>query len=196
MTDSQRTRAGGKRERLVGAASELLHQNGVARTSLAKVAAAADVPLGNVYYYFKTKDELVRAVIAAHAEAIRTELASLERQYPFPLDRLKAFARSLARSGADVSRHGCPHGTLCSELGKHEDGLDTAAAALMGEYVDWAGEQFRLLGKQEEARDLALTLVSVFQGASLLTHTFRDPDVMRGQAEQLERWLVTVAQPL
>ncbi|MBN0047618.1 TetR/AcrR family transcriptional regulator [Streptomyces actuosus] len=194
MTDSQRTRAGGKQERLVRAASELLHENGVARTSLAKVAAAADVPLGNVYYYFKTKDELVQAVIAAHAEAIRAELAGLERQHPLPLDRLKAFARSLTRSGAHVSRYGCPHGTLCSELGKREDGPGAAAAALMGEYVDWAQDQFRLLG-QQDARDLALTLVSVFQGASLLAHTFRDPDVMRGQAEQLERWLDMVGQP-
>jgi TetR/AcrR family transcriptional regulator, transcriptional repressor for nem operon len=30
---------------------------GVERTTLADVAQAADVPVGNVYYYFKTKDE-------------------------------------------------------------------------------------------------------------------------------------------
>jgi AcrR family transcriptional regulator len=57
----------GKRERLVAGASKLLHHNGVAASSLAEIAQAADVPLGNVYYYFKSKDELIRAVLAETA---------------------------------------------------------------------------------------------------------------------------------
>jgi len=43
------------------------------------IAQAADVPVGNVYYYFKTKDELVQAVIDAHAQDIQTMLASFDR---------------------------------------------------------------------------------------------------------------------
>ena len=72
MTDSvpapaAATRRPGNRERLVTAAVQLLHQQGIERTTLADIAKAADVPPGNVYYYFKTRDELVRAVIAARA---------------------------------------------------------------------------------------------------------------------------------
>jgi AcrR family transcriptional regulator len=40
----------GKRERLVAAASELIYRRGVARTTLADIAQAADVPVGNVYF--------------------------------------------------------------------------------------------------------------------------------------------------
>jgi len=40
----------GKRERLVTAAQELVYRQGVARTTLADIASAADVPVGNVYY--------------------------------------------------------------------------------------------------------------------------------------------------
>jgi TetR/AcrR family transcriptional regulator, transcriptional repressor for nem operon len=111
MTDSTRTHRASKRERLVGSANDLLHRNGVARTTLADVANAADVPLGNVYYYFKTKDELVQAVIDAHADAIRAMLDSLQR-HRSPRARLKAFARSIAQTGQDAARSGCPHGTL------------------------------------------------------------------------------------
>jgi hypothetical protein len=57
----------GKRERLVAAAKQMLHEHGVERTTLADIAAAADVPLGNVYNYFKTKDALVAAVIDTSA---------------------------------------------------------------------------------------------------------------------------------
>jgi TetR/AcrR family transcriptional repressor of nem operon len=48
-----RSRTRGKRERLVAAATKMLHEQGVEKTTLADTAAAA-VPLGNVYYYFKT----------------------------------------------------------------------------------------------------------------------------------------------
>src|SRR6516165_3905370 len=49
----------GKRDRLIAAAVLLLHRHGVERTTLADIAKAADVPVGNVYYYFKTKDEVI-----------------------------------------------------------------------------------------------------------------------------------------
>ncbi len=40
------------------AAKLLLHEHGLRRTTLADVASRADVALGNIYYYFKTKDSL------------------------------------------------------------------------------------------------------------------------------------------
>lgn len=191
MTDSTGTHRGGKRERLVASASDLLHRNGVARTTLADVANAAEVPLGNVYYYFKTKDELVQAVIDAHADAIRAMLGSFER-HRSPRARLKAFARSIAQTGQDAARSGCPHGTLCSELDKREDGLDRTAATLMALYTDWAEEQFQRMGRKDP-RDLAIALIAAFQGASLLTNTFRDPAIMTSQARGLQRWIDTLA---
>ena len=191
MTDSTGTHRGGKRERLVASAGDLLHRNGVARTTLADVANAAEVPLGNVYYYFKTKDELVQAVIDAHADAIRAMLGSFER-HRSPRARLKAFARSIAQTGQDAARSGCPHGTLCSELDKREDGLDRTAATLMALYTDWAEEQFQRMGRKDP-RDLAIALIAAFQGASLLTNTFRDPAIMTSQARGLQRWIDTLA---
>jgi TetR/AcrR family transcriptional regulator, transcriptional repressor for nem operon len=191
MTNSHRTQHGDKRARLVASASGLLHRNGVARTTLADIAKDADVPLGNVYYYFKTKDELIQAVIDAHAEHIRAALDVFEQQ-PTPHARLAAFARSLAGTGEYAARSGCPHGTLCSELDKRDDGMDRAAATLMSLYTDWAEEQFRQIGRND-ARDLATTLIAMSQGASLLANTFRDPDLMRRQAHQIERWIDTLA---
>ena len=45
-----------KRARLIETAMKLAYQHGFRDTSLADIAEAAHVPLGNVYYYFKTKD--------------------------------------------------------------------------------------------------------------------------------------------
>src|ERR1700758_227704 len=52
-----------KRSRLVSAAVGLAYQNGFGATSLADIAREAEVPLGNVYYYFKTKDEIGEAIV-------------------------------------------------------------------------------------------------------------------------------------
>src|SRR5258708_4700142 len=52
-----------KRSRLVSAAVSLAYQNGFGATSLADIAREAEVPLGNVYYYFKTKDDIGDAIV-------------------------------------------------------------------------------------------------------------------------------------
>src|ERR687887_394281 len=78
MTNSV-TRTAGKRDRLVESATALFHEQGVQRTTLAEVAERAEVPLGNVYYYFKTKDELVGAVLAGYQEQAATLIDTFER---------------------------------------------------------------------------------------------------------------------
>src|SRR6202171_4334395 len=52
-----------KRSRLGSAAVGSAYQNGFEATSLADIAREAKVPLGNVYHYFKTKDEIGEAIV-------------------------------------------------------------------------------------------------------------------------------------
>ena len=190
MSDSLGNR-GGKRERLIQSAQLLVHQQGVQRTTLAQVAANAQVPVGNVYYYFRTKDELVAAVIATYDDEMRAMLAMLERR-PEPADRLKALTRHWADMGEISARYGCPMGSLCSELDKADGALDRDAERIMAIVVDWAEEQFRQMG-QREPRDLAIALFSSVQGSALLANTFRDPGIVVRQARRLEDWIDSMA---
>ena len=77
----------GKRQRLITAASQLLHQQGVEKTTLADIAQTADVPAGNVYYYFKTKDDIIAAVIEAHVQQAKAALASIDSGHRSPKSR-------------------------------------------------------------------------------------------------------------
>jgi AcrR family transcriptional regulator len=181
----------GKRDRLVAGARQVLHEQGVEKTTLADIAQAAQVPAGNVYYYFKTKDELVQAAIDAHAQDIQTMLASFDR-HRSPKARLKSLVRALTDQRELAARYGCPQGTLCSELNKRDDGLDRAAAQLMELSIDWAERQFRSMGRRD-ARDLAVAMIAAYQGISLLTNTFRDPELMLREARRLERWIDSLA---
>src|SRR6516165_6500617 len=95
----------GKRERLVAAAVQLLHQQGIEGTTLADIAHEADVPAGNVYYYFKTKDEVIAAVVDAHIRQVKDTLASIDARHRSPKARLKALVRELADQSEAVARY-------------------------------------------------------------------------------------------
>uniref|UniRef100_A0AAU2JMN1 TetR/AcrR family transcriptional regulator n=1 Tax=Streptomyces sp. NBC_00049 TaxID=2903617 RepID=A0AAU2JMN1_9ACTN len=192
MTDSKKVRrTSGKRERLAAAAAQVLHEQGIAQTTLADIAQAADVPVGNVYYYFKTKDQLVEAAIDAHAQTLRGLIDALDR-LPTPQDRLKALLAGWVEQRELTAQYGCPTGTLASELDKRADGLDEAIAKVMQVLLDWSEEQFRSMGRAD-ARELAVALIAAYQGISLLTNTFRDPDLMTTEARRLERWIDSLA---
>ncbi len=198
MTDSIATDAGerleqrpGKRARLIAGACEVLHAQGVEKTTLAEIAQAADVPVGNVYYYFKTKDELIEAAIGAHTQEVRTTLAALEH-HRTPRARLKAFVRMLVAEREATARYGCPQGSLCSELDKRDDGLEQACADMMRLPIEWAEAQFEAMGRRD-ARDLAVALIAAYQGIALLTNTFRDPELMSREGRRLERWIDSLA---
>jgi TetR/AcrR family transcriptional regulator, transcriptional repressor for nem operon len=195
MTDSAVAGApAGKRERLVAAACRVLYEQGVERTTLADIALAADVPVGNVYYYFKTKDQLVEAAINAHGNDLRAMLSALDRRRT-PQARLKGLIGALVEQRELAARYGCPFGTLACELDKRPDGLDRTAADVLGILADWAEQQFRSMGfgDQAEARDLAIALIASYQGISLLTNTFRDPELMVREGRRLERWIDSLA---
>jgi AcrR family transcriptional regulator len=178
----------GKRERLVAAAVELLHQQGIERTTLADIAKAADVPAGNVYYYFKTKNEIIAAVIDAHVQQTRATLASIESHHRSPKSRLKNLVSEFVSQREIIVHYGCPYGSLCSELDKRVDESGAAGAELMRVPIEWAEKQFRLLGR-DDAHDLAVNLLATYEGSALLANTLRDPDILSRQARRLDRWI-------
>ncbi|MBI3606932.1 MAG: TetR/AcrR family transcriptional regulator [Nitrospirae bacterium] len=60
-----------KRTRLIEAANTLVQQQGFNQTTLADIALKSKVPLGNVYYYFKTKDDIGHALIEHRTDCSR-----------------------------------------------------------------------------------------------------------------------------
>uniref|UniRef100_UPI00359C62E4 TetR/AcrR family transcriptional regulator n=1 Tax=Streptomyces griseicoloratus TaxID=2752516 RepID=UPI00359C62E4 len=191
---NRRVRASQKRQRLTAAAARVLHEQGVERTTLADIAREAEVPVGNVYYYFKTKDELVQAALSEHSAHL-DELTGRLEQLADPRDRLKALIAAWVDQRDVAARYGCPTGTLAVELDKRADGtLDAEAGAVIRRLLDWAGRQFRELGLCDPD-DLALTLVSAYQGMSLLANALRDPDIMTREGARLLRWLDSLQAP-
>ena len=192
MTDSATFDRPGKRDRLVAGARDTIYRQGVEATTIADIAQAAEVPVGNVYYYFKTKDDLVTAAIDSYAQENRELLSRLEQQHRSPRARLKALVQLLVSQSDQVALYGCPRGSLCSELDKHDSDLAQACSALMRTPTDWMEQQFKAMGRRD-ARDLAFALLASYEGIALLANTFRDPELMIREGRRLKRWIDSLA---
>ncbi|MEV4376627.1 TetR/AcrR family transcriptional regulator [Streptosporangium sp. NPDC049644] len=170
----------------------MLHEQGVEKTTLADIAQAADVPVGNVYYYFKTKDDLVEAALSEHTKHLKALTDRLD-QLPDPRERLKGLVNAWVGQRDITARYGCPTGTLAVELDKRtEGGLDLAAGHAIRRLLDWVEQQYRQMGVADP-EDLALTLVGAYQGMSLLSNALRDPEIMTRQGARLVRELDSLA---
>jgi TetR/AcrR family transcriptional regulator, transcriptional repressor for nem operon len=179
-----------KRVRLVEAADKLFFEQGVNVTTLANIAALAEVPLGNVYYYFKSKESIVMAVIARRRDMVKAQFAEWNNLNT--MARLKSLITYHATSSTQTAIFGDWLGSICQELCKQTGDIASSAAGLLKEVLQWCETQFKELGKGERSEILALNLLSGLQGISLLTLTFKDPKVIEQQSHYLIKWVETV----
>lgn len=178
-----------KRIRLIESAKLLIHKQGFNLTTLADIAQEADVPLGNVYYYFKTKEAIGVAVIESRAQEWTDRLAHWS-QISDPMGRLYALIKHGMEDLETTARYGCSIGGLCQELGKQGGPLADLAAKLLFDVLNWSKEQFVALGFGEsKAHDYAVNMLAGLQGSYLLTNTHKEPQFTLKQSEALMTWL-------
>jgi AcrR family transcriptional regulator len=176
------------RTRLLQAAVKVTYRHGFGKTALADIAKEARVPLGNVYYYFKTKEEIGDAIIDLRVSRFRRLLRELDKAES-PKERLCGFVEIKIKNREGLARSGCPVGTLCSELHKNGGAVAKKSTILFAEALAWMETQFKALGKGADSRGLAVHLLSATQGVSVLTHTFHDPDMIEMEAAHLKEWI-------
>jgi TetR/AcrR family transcriptional regulator, transcriptional repressor for nem operon len=178
-----------KRKRLVDAANRLFHQEGVTNTTLAMIAALADVPLGNVYYYFKSKESIILAVVSRRRKTIQDLMTQWDNECPAPAERLQKLIARAIDDAQESAQYGDALGSLCQELSKHGGSLATASKDLMNDVLLWCEAQFNALGKGELSHSHAVNLIASLQGISLLSLTFNDPKMVESYSQYLSHWL-------
>jgi TetR/AcrR family transcriptional repressor of nem operon len=177
-----------KRSRLVSAAVGLSYKNGFGATSLADIARAAEVPLGNVYYYFKTKDEIGEAIVQLRI-AEMSEQRQRWDEAGSPKDRLFACVQNVFENKDCLAQSGCAVGTFCTELHKAGGAFAERATEIFTQHLAWIESQFRALGKGKDSKGLAVHLLSALQGVSVLAHSFHDPGLVAGETKRLKSWI-------
>ena len=176
------------RTRLLEAAEKSTYRYGFGNTAIADIAVEARIPLGNVYYYFKTKDEIAGAIVNLRVSRFRKLLEELDKA-DSPKQRLCAFVDIKMNNRRELARHGCPVGTLCSELRKLGGPAASKSTVLFSTALEWMEKQFQALGKGAGSRLLAVHLLSATQGVSALAHTFGDSGLIQMEALHLKDWI-------
>lgn len=177
-----------KRSQLVAAANAVAHAKGFSNMTLADVAASSKVPLGNVYYYFRTKEALGEAVVDSLLDAYRAERGRWEQE-PDPKRRLGAWLDMVESQRAILATSGCPIGSLCTDFGKTSASLRVRAETIFSELIDFAEAQFAALGMGSSSRAYAIHLLAALQGAAVLALTFNDESVVEREIGTLREWL-------
>ncbi len=178
------------RHLIVETANRLFYEVGYNHTSFTDIVDATDVQRGNIYYYFKTKDDILRAVIDHRLEVITEMLNDWNREVKEPRARLAKFSAMLLENAHDLARFGCPMGTINAELGKGQRDLQRVTRAMFDTFRDWLVSQYRQLGAASRVADeLAIETLARAQGISMLAHVYEDDDVINREIPKFEAWI-------
>lgn len=182
-----------KRDRLIDAAAELFHKRGMASTSLADIAKHADIPIGNVYYYFKTKNELALAALEKRQAVLANSYSSLDTNMSDPRERLIAATHYFDTVRDDYARFGCPVGKVICDSNDDKDPVAKAAAKVLLQFIEWAQRQFQQLGYDEvSAQRYATSLLAGIEGAAIMAKAFANPQILSNEVARLVEWLNAV----
>lgn len=174
------------RYRITETAARLMHDNGIAATSVDDVLAASGTGKSQMYHYFRGKEELTAAVLDYQFERIMAAQASLHDKTCTDLARWRREVLDANERGCFA---GCPLGTFAGQLG--------GSASLRALYADlfakWQVALASLVGRAGQAgrltpgvdsRDAALVLLGALEGGAMLSHAY-------GRQDPLERMLDT-----
>ena len=160
------------RARIVEEAAALIHERGVASTTLEDVKVAAEVSGSQLYHYFPDKNDLVQAVIDYQAETI----VNRNRQALGGANGIEAW-RSMVISAAKrtKAKGGCALGSLVGQLAESDP---EARALIAGGFEQWAaaiGDGLKTLAAEGKLAsgidpdDLATTVLATLEGGLLLS---------------------------
>lgn len=178
------------RQRIIDAADILFYQQGFDKTSFTDIASEVNISKGNFYYHFKTKNEILDAVIQYRLEKTRTMLDEWEQSYPDIIERIHLFIDLVIQNKKNVHQYGCPVGTLCSELAKIEHAMHDNAAEIFSVFRQWLIKQFTALGHPKKADQLSMHLLATSQGIATIMSTFSEDEFYKNEVKDLKQWVL------
>ncbi len=180
------------RHQIIAAADQLFYQRGFEHTSFAQIASEVKISRGNFYHHFKSKDEILNAVIEARKARTQAMLWDWERHAPSPRERIKCYINIVLQNWPAIKESGCPVGTLSTELAKLNHASQAGANSIFTLFRTWLAQQFSELGQEQEADALAMHVLAWSQGVATLCNAFQDKQFAQREVNKLCLWLDSV----
>lgn len=185
------TKGSANRQRIVDAADHLFYSRGYNQTSFSDISDETGIPRGNFYYYFKTKEDILAAVVDARLSEFKVMLKHCDESSSDPLQRLLSLTKFPLQKEAQVLQYGCPIGTLSSELVKKQDTEISQArlTAVFDLLKSWIGVQLNQLGQSTRGDEIAMNLLAKMQGVIMLANVYKDAEFLHKGIKEIQSWL-------
>ncbi|MDX3001416.1 TetR/AcrR family transcriptional regulator [Kribbella solani] len=188
MRSSLSTRGYERYCEVLAAARELLVDEGFDRFVLRRVAAKTGMTLGNLQYYFATRDDLLEAVIRCEFEQ---DLVAVRNATT--IDGLKEAAGALVDNW--TSGAGTAFGTM-SLLAYHQDRFRRLNREIYATFYDELGVLIRRVTtglSDDEVATRARLITSVLDGVALQIHAGTEPDERTALTNRAAAVVITIA---
>ena len=173
------------REKIVNAATEIIHQKGYHYSTVDDFLLASGVKKSNFYYHFSSKEELAlyvldRRILDFEENILNTTTSNLTLR---PIDRLKDLFKKISDYHASLNREmGCPFGNLALEMSEGNEGFRKRLSRFFNSWEESIGNCIRDGIEAGEFRDdidpktTATLILSQIEGAILLVKTHKKLD--------------------
>ncbi len=179
------------------AAGRLIHLRGFHNTSVDDILRESGVGKGNLYYYFKSKDELGYAALDRTLDHIRDEiLTKVFAPGMDPWKQLEAFLDfSVERTRKEGCVGGCPLGNLALEMSDIHEGFRSRLSHAFDQVRAKIEDSFERAKSQgtlrvgTDIRRLASFTIAGFEGALMMGKLYRDAELMASVVDELKAHL-------
>ena len=174
------------------AAREIFHERGYAETSLADIAERARARGGSLYYFFKSKEKLLEAVLEDYKAIMRPVLLDpIWQKTSDPLERVWSLLSRYRELLLHTEfRYGCPIGNLALQVGHY---LPEARVKIDENFRGWRGavhdclqEAGSRLPADLDREGLATFILSVMEGGVMQSRCARSIEPFDASVDMLK----------
>ena len=178
------------KERLLKAARRCIWENSFESVSVDKLCQEAQINKGSFYHFFKSKKELLLAVIESDWQSIRQHLYdaafSEEKDPALHVQRWFDLTYKWQKKIQEKTGHvyGCPFANIAYEIGPRDeevrqkvDRIFSASLRYISKTIQ-AGIDQEILPNDTEAQQVAQSIYGFFQGVLLMAKSQNDPEVI------------------
>ena len=173
---------------IVDVANDLVHTQGYNKTSIADIANQIGITKGNLQYHFRSKEDLLHAVIDLRMAQMKEVLKRFEKEENGPMAKLKRIVKMVSGEEQGLSNYGCTIGSINVELGKGQRPLQKKSLQMFEQLREFIEAAFIELDS-ENAQTLSMHMLSMIQGAALMSYVYRDGELLQRECSLIMTWL-------
>ncbi len=167
------------RDRILAAATDLFCRNGFAATGIDSVVARSGASKSTLYAHFKSKSDLIEAVLDREGAAWRAWFfGRISARRGTPHEKLEAVFDTLEEWFSDPAFYGCPFINAIAETAPGDDRMRSAARRHKAHLLTWLRGQAVELGRPDPDR-LAREMVVLIDGAIVAAQGAHDASFAR-----------------